>query len=73
MPGGGGTITTGGWLDAETTVSITATAAPGYVFSGFTGDLSGTTNPQTLAVSGPKSVTANFMVGPMDGPSDVSR
>ena len=59
-PVGAGTITAGGWVNAGT-VSIQATPNPGYMFTGFLGDLTGTTNPQNLTMNGPKSVTANFV------------
>jgi List-Bact-rpt repeat protein/fibronectin type III domain protein len=59
-PAGAGTITAGGWFDAGSQLSIQATANPGYVFTGFFGDLSGPTNPQTLTMNGPRTVTANF-------------
>lgn len=44
--------------------SVTLTAIPaagdGYVFTGWSGDLSGTTNPATIIMNSNKSVTANF-------------
>ena len=45
-------------------VTLTATPGGGYVFSGWSGDLSGNTNPATLTMSGNKSVTATFAVVP---------
>jgi hypothetical protein len=39
---------------------VGATPNTGYSFTGFTGGLSGATTPQSLALSGPVSVTANF-------------
>jgi hypothetical protein len=41
-------------------VSISATANPGFRFSGWSGDLSGSTNPTSVVVNGSKNVTANF-------------
>jgi uncharacterized repeat protein (TIGR02543 family) len=41
-------------------VTLTATADSGYTFSGWSGDLTGTTNPATLVMNANKSVTANF-------------
>jgi hypothetical protein len=35
-------------------------ANAGYQFTGFSGDLTGLTTPQTITMSGPHSVTANF-------------
>ena len=43
-----------------TTVTVTASAAPGYRFLGWQGDLSGTQNPATLVVDTDRSVTAVF-------------
>ncbi|MCU0609002.1 MAG: C25 family cysteine peptidase, partial [Chitinispirillaceae bacterium] len=43
-----------------TVVTLTATPDPGYVFSGWSGDLTGTANPTTITMTGNKSVTANF-------------
>jgi len=60
-PSGGATISpTSGWYNSGTVVSVSATANSGYKFTGFTGDLSGTTTPQNLTMNAPKSVTANF-------------
>jgi uncharacterized repeat protein (TIGR02543 family) len=41
-------------------VLLTATPAPGYVFTGWSGNLSGTINPATLTMDGSKVVTATF-------------
>ena len=43
-------------------VSLRAMANTGYEFSGWSGALSGATNPQSLTMDGNKSVTANFVV-----------
>jgi uncharacterized repeat protein (TIGR02543 family) len=45
---------------AGQTVTLTAAANTGYTFSGWSGDLTGTTNPATLVMDSNKSVTANF-------------
>jgi uncharacterized repeat protein (TIGR02543 family) len=44
-----------------TTVTLTATPDSGYVFAGWSGDLSGTANPASVAMSSNKSITANFV------------
>jgi Big-like domain-containing protein/List-Bact-rpt repeat protein len=59
-PPAGGSITPGGWLDSGSSVTITAAAAAGYGFTGFSGDLSGTTNPNSVTMDGARTVTANF-------------
>ena len=41
-------------------VSVTVSPAPGWVFSGWTGDLSGSANPANLVLNANKSVTAIF-------------
>ncbi len=41
-------------------VTVQATAAPGYAFTGFSGALSGTTNPQQLTLTSSQTVFANF-------------
>ncbi|MDR3735730.1 MAG: glycosyl hydrolase family 28 protein [Acidobacteriaceae bacterium] len=62
-PVGTGTVTLSpNQLSYATGSSITVTATPAqyYVFTGFSGDVTGTTNPATLLVDANKSVTANF-------------
>ncbi len=43
-----------------TVVTLTAQPASGYEFSGWGGDLGGSSNPATITMNGNKSVTANF-------------
>lgn len=43
-----------------TAVTITATPAQGFVFSGWSGAFTGNTNPLTIAMNGNKSLTAMF-------------
>lgn len=45
-------------------VVLTATPATGYVFSSWSGDATGTTNPLTVSMNGNKNVTANFTAIP---------
>ncbi len=59
-PSSGGSVTAGGLFNPGASVVITATPAAGFHFTGFTGDLSGTTNPQTVVMNGPRNVTATF-------------
>jgi hypothetical protein len=42
-------------------VTLTADADPGWTFSSWSGDLSGSTNPEQLTITGDMSVTANFV------------
>ncbi|RKY88170.1 hypothetical protein DRQ11_04355, partial [candidate division KSB1 bacterium] len=62
-PSAGGTISLsppGDWYPSGTSVSVSATANSGYVFTGWSGDLSGTANPASITMDGPKNITANF-------------
>jgi hypothetical protein len=49
-----------GFYDANTFVQLTATPAGGYRFTGFKGGLTGATNPQTVQLTAPTTVTAEF-------------
>ena len=60
---GSGSVTlnnTGPYYHFGETISLTATATTGWTFQNWTGDLTGTTNPATLTISGDMSVTATF-------------
>ncbi len=57
----------GGTYDAGTVVTLTATPAAGYQFSGWSGDLSGSTTPATITMNGNKNVTATFTEIPSGG------
>jgi|GEM_PF-2308230 len=62
-PTGAGTVSlnpAGGVYTAGTQVTLTATPNSGYVFSNWSGDLTGTTNPATIIMNSNKSVTAVF-------------
>jgi uncharacterized repeat protein (TIGR02543 family) len=66
---GNGTVTadpepTDGVYSEGTLVSLTAVAAEGWYFTGWSGNLFGTANPATITMDGHKSVTANFAVVP---------
>ena len=59
--GTGGSISpASGYFDSGASVQVTAIANTGYVFTGFTGDLAGFTNPQGITMDRAHSVTANF-------------
>ncbi|GAB2867598.1 beta strand repeat-containing protein [Hymenobacter ruber] len=60
---GSGTVTKNpnqATYSSGTTVSLTATPAAGYQFSGWSGDASGSTNPLTVTMTANKAITATF-------------
>jgi hypothetical protein len=61
-PSGGGTVSPSGtsWRNSGQSVPVTAAPAADYSFLNWSGDLSGSTNPTSINMNGPKSVTANF-------------
>jgi len=62
-PESGGTITrlpSAAWYDSDAGVQLTAAPNAGYEFTEWSGNLGGTSNPETLTMNAPKSVTANF-------------
>ncbi|WP_295712601.1 ice-binding family protein [Mucilaginibacter sp.] len=59
-PAAGGTTTGSGAYSAGSSASATATANPGYTFTSWSGDATGTNNPLTITMNGNKRVTANF-------------
>lgn len=63
--GSGGIATTpsssAGYFNAGETVQLTATPAPGCTFSNWSGAVSGASPSQAITISGPHSVTANFI------------
>ncbi len=62
-PGGTVTPPTGWYPNAQYPyLSFTFSATPylGYPFVGFSGDYNGTTNPMTIPLNGPKTITATF-------------
>ena len=63
IPPGSGTVTqqpASVFYDSGTSVQLTASPSGSYAFVNWTGDLSGTANPQSIMMSAPHSVTANF-------------
>jgi hypothetical protein len=50
-----------GYYSAGSTVQVAAAPAFGHRFSTFTGDLSGSTNPVSLKIDSPRTVTADFI------------
>jgi uncharacterized protein YneR len=51
---------TGGVYDEGTEVTLTANPDSGWEFSGWSDDLSGTTNPESITMNSDKTVTATF-------------
>ncbi|UCF12916.1 MAG: PKD domain-containing protein [Thermoplasmatales archaeon] len=51
----------GGSYPSGTVVTLTASPDPGWTFSHWSGDLSGSSNPETIIMDGNKSVTTHFM------------
>ncbi len=66
----------GGIYEDDTPVELTALPDSGWEFSGWSGDLSGDTNPETLLMDADKTVTATFEELPkipdLDGSGDLS-
>jgi hypothetical protein len=58
--GTGGSISAGVYFAAGSNAMITATPSAGYYFVNFTGATTSTSNPLTLPINGPESITANF-------------
>ncbi|WP_438449252.1 InlB B-repeat-containing protein [Gorillibacterium sp. sgz5001074] len=59
-----GTVTgvpSGSRFPAGTSVTLSAVPEPGYVFQGWSGDLSGSANPAALIMDTPKQITATFV------------
>jgi len=48
------------WYSYDQLVTLTAIATPHWMFNDWSGDLTGTQNPATIAIDGNKSVIANF-------------
>jgi uncharacterized repeat protein (TIGR02543 family) len=62
IPAAGGTVTVGGVYVLGDIATLTATPAPGYVFTGWSGDATGKTNPLSINVDSAKNIIANFAI-----------
>ena len=74
-PNGGGAVSpaSGGYYAAGTPVPLVATANAGYVFSGWAGPVASASSASTnVTMSGPESVTANFISALTVSPSPSS-
>jgi len=58
---GGSVNDPGDTHNENTNVSLTATPAEGYAFSGWSGDASGSTNPLSVSMTSDKNITASFI------------
>lgn len=71
---GSGTINvspSGGTYSGGTQVSLTANPASGFIFLGWSGDLSGDDNPATIIMNTDKSVTAIFIEEGVGGTGSI--
>ena len=64
-PGGSGSIaanpaSAGGYYDSGSVVQLTASPSGSNTFTGWSGNLSGSVNPQSVTMSAARTVTANF-------------
>ena len=64
VPVTGGTVTGSGWYPSGSTAVAAAIPNPGFLFTGFSGALTGFATPPTLLMNGPKSVTGGFSPTP---------
>ncbi|MBN9659009.1 MAG: hypothetical protein J0H49_12570 [Acidobacteria bacterium] len=61
----GGTITPPtGYFDSGTQINVQAATNQGYLFAGFSGGLTGTTNPRVVTVTAPITIAASFTAIP---------
>ena len=66
-PPAGGSVSGSGWYNAGASVPVQATAAAGYTFAAFSGVQDSASNPFSIQVNSPATVTGNFSVA--GGPS----
>jgi alpha-tubulin suppressor-like RCC1 family protein len=65
-----GSVTSGGYMDENSAQMIQATPNPGYIFSGWEGDVSGSANPTSILMNADKNVVAVFSQDLSDDDSD---
>jgi hypothetical protein len=58
---GNGTVSGAGGYNVNSSATLTATAGQGYVFSHWTGDAVGSTNPLSVSMDSSKTVKAHFI------------
>jgi len=59
----------GGWFDAGATAEVNAAPAGGYLFTGWSGDVTGSANPEHLVMSGPATAVSHFVANDVRPPS----
>ena len=57
---GGSISPSSGWYDSGTIVPVNAQNSSGYVFTGFSGDLAGTSSPQSIVMNAARNIVASF-------------
>ncbi|WP_176956091.1 malectin domain-containing carbohydrate-binding protein [Catalinimonas alkaloidigena] len=67
VSGNGSVSPQSGSYEAGSVVTLTATPANGYLFDGWSGAATGTTNPLTLVMDGNKTLQATFVAEPSAG------
>jgi uncharacterized repeat protein (TIGR02543 family) len=65
-----GAVTTGGYKNENSIQEIQANAGPGYVFFGWSGDATGSSNPIFVAIDNNKNIVANFSPDLSDNDAD---
>ena len=68
--GSNGSVTGGGIYLLDATATLTVAANPGYVFSAWTGDATGTANPLSVPMNADKTITASFIHDTRDSDDD---
>jgi hypothetical protein len=63
----------GGIYDSGATVILTATPAAGFQFSGWSGDLTGSTNPETITMNANKNVAATFVTNSTNSNTNLAQ
>lgn len=66
----GGTVSGAGAYDPDTTATLTATPALGYLFGSWEGDATGAANPLLIVMDASKNVVANFYRNTSDTDND---
>lgn len=65
-----GSVPGAGLYDPNTQVQLTATPDPGYLFSAWSGDATGSTNPLSVTMDSNKTISATFVEDTRDSDGD---